>query len=214
MTLLPFRIGITGSIATGKSTAVKELRTLGCKIIDADEIARTLFHKYHVAYYLLWLFFGKQVFEKDQVDRKKLASIVFNNPSKRKTLNLITHPFVISKMFLQYLYHVVSRSKYVFFDIPLLYESNLDRYMNQVWVIYVDEETQKNRLLSRMRSESFAHSTSDLTFDEHEMLKRISSQMSIEDKKLKATVVVKNTGSLMELQERIRYLVSCLENDC
>ena len=215
MHLLPFRIGITGSIATGKSTAVKELRALNCSIIDADEIARTLFHKFHISYYLLWFFFGKQVFDKNAVDRKKLSTIIFEHPSKRKLLNFITHPFVVLKMMWYYFLFCLKREKYVFFDIPLLYESSLDKYMNQVWVIYVDLESQKLRLISRMRGNEPIESIDlhTLNQEEQEMLKRINTQLSIEEKQARANIVVKNTGSVVELNERIRYLVSSLDSD-
>eukprot|EP00834_Sanchytrium_tribonematis_P000938 NODE_19_length_47148_cov_1.447810.p29 type:complete len:215 gc:universal NODE_19_length_47148_cov_1.447810:35154-34510(-) len=209
---LPFRIAIAGGIATGKTTVTNYLKEQGCKIIDADEIARKLFHKYHLSYYLVWIFFGNQVFDGNQVSRGKLASLVFNNESKRKTLNRITHPFVIWTMFWQYIYLAILGHKYVFFDIPLLFESHLNTYANQIWVVYVDKETQKLRLLSRMRKAKVTE-ISNLTEDEEEMLKRVDVQMSIEKKKNLANIVIKNTGPLNECLERIRYLVCSLEDE-
>eukprot|EP00835_Amoeboradix_gromovi_P004136 NODE_305_length_11349_cov_0.358222.p7 type:complete len:215 gc:universal NODE_305_length_11349_cov_0.358222:8542-7898(-) len=210
MAFWPYRIGITGSIATGKSTAVNELKSLGCSVIDADEIAKSLYHKFHPSYYLVWFFFGSEVFDNKDVDRNKLGQLIFSNPDKRRILNLITHPFVLLSIALQYLSFLISGPKYVFFDIPLLYESNLEKYMNQVWVIYVPEDVQKIRLLSRVRGTA-VHDLNRLSISELDSLSRISSQVSIEVKKDKANVVIKNTGPVVELQQRIRYLVASLE---
>ena len=211
MRTFPYRIGITGGIATGKSTAISEIKRLGCPVIDADDIAKSIFHKWHVSYYLVWLVFGSTVFTNNQVDRQKLGSIVFNNAFKLKQLNLITHPFVILKMVLLYLGYVLVNKEYVFFDIPLLYESNLDKYMNQIWVIYVPLEIQKLRLVGRMRHMQL-DSLDDLTREEEDMLKRIDHQLSIEKKKEMANVIVKNVDTPNELKERIQYLVASLDD--
>ena len=179
-------IGLTGSISTGKTQVSNYLRDRGEKVIDADLIAREVVDLGPVKEKIKEAF-GDDIYKDDELDRKALGEIVFRDKEKRQVLNEIEHP-EIYRIILEKIKNSKGR---VFVDIPLLFESQHlnEKYgldFDEVWLVYVNRETQVKRLIKRDRiSKGYA-------------LEKINSQMSVEDKKIMADVIIDNSGSLEE----------------
>lgn len=177
-------IGLTGSISTGKTQVSNFLREKGEKVIDADLIAREVVDLENVKEKIKKAF-GENIYVDDKLDRSGLAEIVFRDEEKRQILNEIEHP-EIYRIILEKVKKTKGR---VFVDIPLLFESDHlnKKYglnFDEVWLVYVNRETQVKRLIKRDRiSKGYA-------------LEKINSQMSVEDKKIMADVIIDNSGSL------------------
>lgn len=184
-------IGLTGSISTGKTQVSNYLRDRGEKVIDADLIAREVVDLGPVKEKIKEAF-GNDIYKDDELDRKALGEIVFRDKEKRQVLNEIEHP-EIYRIILEEIKNSKGR---VFVDIPLLFESQHlnERYgldFDEVWLVYVNRETQVKRLIKRDRiSKGYA-------------LEKINSQMSVEDKKIMADVIIDNSGSLEETFKQV-----------
>ncbi len=184
-------IGLTGSISTGKTQVSNYLRDRGEKVIDADLIAREVVDLEPVKEKIKEAF-GNDIYKDDELDRKALGEIVFRDKEKRQVLNEIEHP-EIYRIILEEIKN--SKGK-VFVDIPLLFESQHlnEKYgldFDEVWLVYVSRETQVKRLIKRDRiSKGYA-------------LEKIDSQMSVEDKKIMADVIIDNSGSLEETFKQV-----------
>jgi len=189
-------IGITGGIATGKSTISKMVAELGFTVIDADVVAREVVEPGVNAYRSIVEHFGKDILlENGAIDRKKLGEIVFHNEDKRKLLNSIVHPEV-RKVMLEKRDQAFQRGeKAVFLDIPLLYESGLTWMVDVVLVVYTDEKTQLQRLMKRNH------------FSKDEALARIRSQMPIEDKRKRADAVIDNRGPVEQSKQQLHTIL-------
>lgn len=179
-------IGLTGSISSGKSQVSNYLREKGEKVIDADLIARDVVDLEGVKEKIKKAF-GENIYVDDKLDRKALAEIVFRDEEKRQVLNEIEHP-EIYRLILE----EIKKSKgRVFVDIPLLFESEeLNKKYNlnfdEIWLVYVDKKEQIKRLMKRDDiSEDFA-------------LEKINSQMSLEEKKELADLVIDNSRDLKD----------------
>ncbi len=180
-------IGLTGGIASGKSTVSSYLSELGAAIIDSDKIAHSVL-KDPFAYNRIVSKFGSNILDDNaMINRSYLGEIVFNNPGKRKELEKITHPLIISKIHKK-IEEFQKKNRIVILDAPLLFEVNLDKIVDQTWVVYVDKKTQIKRLMNR----------NDLSYEEAKT--RIESQLSLETKRLMADVVINNTGSIEALK--------------
>lgn len=184
-------IGLTGSISTGKTQVSNYLRDRGEKVIDADLIAREVVDLEPVKEKIKEAF-GNDIYKDDELDRKALGEIVFRDKEKRQVLNEIEHP-EIYRIILEEIKNFKGR---VFVDIPLLFESQHlnEKYgldFDEVWLVYVNRETQVKRLIKRDRiSRGYA-------------LEKINSQMSVEDKKIMADVIIDNSGSLEETFKQV-----------
>ncbi|WP_170007893.1 dephospho-CoA kinase [Bacillus fonticola] len=186
------RIGITGGIATGKSTVSRMLVEKGFPVIDADVVARQVVEKGEPAMQCVADTFGEGVLHPDgTLNREALGSIVFHDKEKRNQLNAIVHPAVRKRMAQLEETHRKAGEPVVFLDIPLLFESKLTHRVEEILVVYVDEATQRERLKTR----------NSLT--DKEAMARIRSQMSIEEKKEQADVVLDNCGTKAALQKAL-----------
>lgn len=186
-------IGLTGGIATGKSTAAQYLAAKGAAVIDADQISHQLTQKGKKAWQQIKAEFGAEVLRKDQeLDRKKLAEIVFSAPQKRKKLEAILHPLIISQM-KKKAQEYLAADKIVVFMAPLLYEANLDGFCDQVWLIASSREKQIERLKKRNNLERSA------------ALKRIEAQLPLAEKKERADLVIANNSTLAELKNKLDF---------
>lgn len=178
-------IGLTGGIATGKSTVSAILENAGALIIDADRIAREAVKKGQPAYREIVEHFGETVLLPDgEINRSVLGDIIFNAPGKKQLLNKIVHPYVRKETHRQL--QQIGRTEpnaIVILDIPLLIEAEMDKDLSEVIVVYVPEHIQIERLMQRDG------------ISEADALARVRSQMPIEEKKDKATIVVDNSGS-------------------
>lgn len=198
-------IGLTGSIGTGKSTVSQMLKEHNIPVIDADVIAREVVKPGEPAYNQIVDAFGEEILlPGGEIDRKKLGEIVFGEEKKRKQLNGIVHPAVRERMLADRDRLADQKENVIVLDIPLLYESGLTHFVEKVIVVYVTEETQLKRLRER-----------DGTSKE-EALRRINSQLSIEEKSRMADKIIDNNGTLQETKQQVEQLLSCWdtpEND-
>ena len=178
-------IGLTGGIATGKSTVSAILENAGALIIDADRIAREAVKKGQPAYREIVEHFGETVLLPDgEINRSVLGDIIFNAPGKKQLLNKIVHPYVRKETHRQL--QQIGRTEpnaIVILDIPLLIEAEMDKDLSEVIVVFVPEHIQIERLMQRDG------------ISEADALARVRSQMPIEEKKDKATIIVDNSGS-------------------
>lgn len=186
-------MGLTGGIATGKSSVSAFLASKGALIIDADVIAREVMLPGHPVLAATVQRFGQAILHEDgTLDRKKLGSIVFGNPEERKALEAITHPAIRQEMRERAAaYRMEYPDKLVVSDIPLLYESGLENGFDEVMVIYVPRSVQKERLMIR----------DGLTSEQADA--RLGAQMDIELKKQRADIVIDNSGSWPETEKQL-----------
>ncbi|MCM3122680.1 dephospho-CoA kinase [Mesobacillus sp. AQ2] len=190
-------IGLTGSIASGKSTVSAMFTELGITVIDADIEARLAVEPGEKAYNDIVSHFGTEVLEEDgTINRPALGSIIFNNEEKRLLLNSIVHPAVRERMAMKRQQAEAANEKAVVLDIPLLFESKLTGLVEKIIVVYVDEKTQLERLMSRNG------------FSEDEALSRIKSQMPLKDKVDLADEVIDNTGTIEQSRQQLKKILN------
>jgi dephospho-CoA kinase len=186
-------LGLTGGIATGKSTVVQMLLDKGAPVIDFDLIARQVVEPEKQAWKDIVAYFGEQVLQEDRaLDRKKLSDIVFHDLEKRKKLESFTHPR-INETFVRQLNEIVAEdpSAIVQVDIPLLIELNLQYLFHKVLVVYAPRDQQINRLMHRDG------------ISEEEAVARLKAQLPIDEKVGFADYVIRNDGSLEETQRQV-----------
>lgn len=190
-------IGLTGGIASGKSTVSAKLRELGAAVIDADIVAREVVSKGEIAYNKIVQSFGEDILlSSGQVNRKKLGSIVFADKEKLELLNSITHPKIISRIMDRVSELKAAGEKVIVVDAAILIEMGLYKYVDSVWVVVVDRETQIKRLIERDR------------FDYMEAENRINSQFTNEVRKKYADVIIDNSRSEEEVGKKLEELWS------
>jgi dephospho-CoA kinase len=191
-------IGLTGGIASGKSTVSAMFADMGITVIDADIEARLAVEPGEKAYNDIVSQFGAEILEEEgAINRQKLGSIIFNNEDKRLLLNSIVHPAVRERMAQKRELAEKAKEKAIVLDIPLLFESKLTGLVEKIILVYVDEETQLERLMKRNG------------FSEAEALSRIKSQMPLKDKVKLADAVIDNGGSIEETRQ---HLIDILNN--
>jgi dephospho-CoA kinase len=190
-------IGLTGGIGTGKSIVASFLREFGYPVVDADQIAHKSFEKNSEVYSEIIKVFGDKILKPDQsIDRKLLGQIVFSNKKDLQKLENIVHPFV-QKIANQERRSLESTGhKLAFYDVPLLFEKELQSKFDKTLLVYAPIQTQKARVLKRDRLPGT------------EVDKRIASQISIEIKKDLADIVIENTGSLADLKVQVKEVVN------
>ncbi|HEX6759943.1 MAG TPA: dephospho-CoA kinase [Propionibacteriaceae bacterium] len=186
------RVGLTGGIASGKSMVADELAARGAIIIDADVLAREVVEPGTPALAAIIDRFGAQVLKDGQLDRARLAQIVFADPLARRDLERIVHPAVRARA--AELERAAGDAAVVVHVIPLLVETGQDEDFDLVVTVDADHETQIQRLIVR----------NGLTRLEAES--RIAAQASREDRTRAADVVLDNTGSVTQLREQIDAL--------
>jgi dephospho-CoA kinase len=185
-------VGLTGGIASGKSTAAKQLETLGAVVIDADQIAREVVMPRSPAIGQIMETFGDAVVDgKEELKRDELARVIFSDPQARERLNAILHPLIHEVMMERFEQARQRSVPVVVMMVPLLYEGGMESMMDEVWVVSADEETQYRRLMAR------DHITREEAGD------RISSQMPLSEKVRKADVVIDNSKDVNELYASI-----------
>lgn len=185
-------VGLTGSIASGKSTVSRILRELGAPVIDADAIVHQLQQPGTPVTAAIAQAFGPGVIRPDgSLDRAALGAIVFGDPARRKELEGIVHPAVRAEIWQQVERCRAEGQPAVVLDIPLLYESGWDQLVDEVWVVYVDRPTQEARLAAR---DQMAPA---------EVARRIAAQMDLEAKRAKAHRVIDNRGTEAETRAQV-----------
>ena len=192
-------LGLTGGIGSGKSTVSKIFLSMGIKVFDADLIAKDILETEEVKEEIKEKF-GKEFInlKNNSVDKELLKKEVFNNSKKLKILNEIVHPKVVDiykKKYLEY----KDRKEIVIFDIPLLFEVNLQRYCDKVMVVDIDLNVQIERIKNRDN------------IDIPLIKKIISAQMSREERNMKADILIGNNGSLEELKQKIEKIIKDIQ---
>ncbi len=196
-------VGLTGGIATGKSTVSALLRQLGCEIIDADLLAREVVEPGQPAWTTIVAEFGQDVLTGDgTLDRKKLGAIVFADPERRRRLEAITHP-AIRERFQARLDELAEKgfTGIVIFDAAVMIESGNYKNMDRLVVVVTDEPTQMSRLRGR-----------DGT-DDAEGRRKIASQMPLSEKAKLADYVIDNSGDRHATAEQVRRVFAALMSE-
>ena len=177
--------GLTGGIASGKSTVARILGEAGAHIIDADQIARDVVERGNPAYDDIVARFGRRILRPDgTIDRQRLGDIIFNDPAQKAHLNAIVHPRVYQRIHRQLnTIAAATPDAVVVLDIPLLLETGIDLDLDELIVVYVPESVQLQRLIQRDG------------LDAHAAMTRIRAQLSIETKRRQASIVIDNSGS-------------------
>ncbi|KAF9462708.1 dephospho-CoA kinase, partial [Collybia nuda] len=195
-------IGLTGGIATGKSSASALFKAHQIPIVDADVLARHVVLPGTPGLKKIVEYFGDEVLlPNGTLDRKKLGSIIFNDEVKRKKLNSIVHPAVRKAMVWKMMDAWISGEKYCIMDVPLLIEGGLWKWMGKVIVVHCPPEIQLKRLMSRDKS------------TQEEATSRLNSQMPIDEKLIYADIVLDNSGSPEALKAQVDALVKRLDDE-
>lgn len=191
-----YRIGLTGSIATGKSTVTNMLKELGALVIDCDKTARDVVAPGTRGLAKIEAAFGKDAVAADgSMDRVYIGDLVFRNPEMKKRLENILFPLIFEALDEELLrLERAGATPVVFLDMPLLYEVKYDSYVDEVWLVYVPFEVQLSRLMKRNG------------YTKEEALLRIHSQISVDKKKSLAQQVIDNSGTLEDTKEQVRSL--------
>lgn len=174
-------VGLTGGIASGKSTVSTMLAELGAYIIDTDKIAHAVVMPKQPALLAIIDHFGSRVMLPDgSLNRELLGDIIFKNPEERSCLEKIIHPYIEKQVNesirqAEKLGHTV-----VVIDVPLLFEAGWQHRVDEIWVVYVDLKIQVSRLIAR----------NQLTYEQ--AMERINSQLNIEEKAKRSHVVIDN----------------------
>lgn len=195
-------VGLTGGIATGKTTVTGMLRALGAYVVDADEWARKVVEPGSDGLKEIIRAFGDTILETDgSLSRVKLGQKIFHDDEAREILNAITHPRVRSGMKSETeAYLRANPGSPVIWDVPLLFEGETRKMVDKTILVYVDEPLQLVRLMARNG------------YAEEEAKARIRSQMSIEEKRRLADFLIDNRGTLDETREQVHKVWETLRS--
>lgn len=193
-------IGITGSIATGKTLVTNYLREKGYKVIDADEISRAVLNKGEKGYDEVLKYFSENILDQEKnIDRKKLAQIIFTDEKKRRVLEKIIHPLVIKEI-LNFIDNS-DKKEDVFVSMPLLYEINFQNHLDKVIAVYSNRDKQIERLTKR----------DNISYEY--AIKKIESQYPQEKKVELADYVIDNSLSKEETIKNIEKIIERMRKD-
>lgn len=186
-----FIAGLTGGIATGKSTVAGFLAQAGARIVDADKIAHDVVRKGQSAWEKIVAHFGEAVLLPDgEINRARLGDIIFKNREQKDVLNAIVHPEVFREMARQIDEAAARPGEVIILDVPLLIESGMHTSMAEVILVYTPPAVQLRRLMARDG------------INEADARARIDSQMPIEDKRAMATIIIDNSADLEAARAR------------
>lgn len=186
-------VGLTGGIASGKSTVAAMLRERGATIINADTLGHRVLERGSDGWATVVATFGEGILtESGEIDRTRLGALVFADPEQLKRLNAISHPR-IRTMALEELAALRARGDVdvAVIEAALLFEGHWDDFCDEVWVVYVPEEVALARLVARNG------------LSEAQARERIRAQMPVDEKRARADVLLLNTGSLAELEAKV-----------
>ena len=185
-------IGITGGIASGKSTVTNCLRQKGYQVIDADQVVHELQKPGGRLYQVLLSEFGTEILLADgQLDRKKLGVLLFSRPnllekSSRLQNNIIREELALKRE------QLAATEELFFMDIPLLFEQEYEDWFDQVWLVDVSKDTQLERLMTRNN------------LSQEEAQRRIAAQLSLAEKRQRAEIVIDNNGALSATLKQVQ----------
>ena len=188
-------IGITGGIASGKSTVTNFLRQKGFQVVDADAVVHQLQKPGGRLYQLLVQHFGQEIIlENGELDRPLLASFIFSNPEEREWSKQTQGEIIREE--LAVLREQLTQTEAIFFmDIPLLFEQDYSAWFDETWLVYVDRDIQLERFMKR------DHLSKEVTES------RLSAQWSLEEKTKLASHILDNNGSRDQLVSQVVKLL-------
>ena len=192
-------IGITGGIASGKSTVTEFLRQQGYQVIDADQVVHELQEPEERLYQALLSTFGSAILQEDgRLDRPKLGTMIFGNPELLEQSSQLQNEIIREELARRR--DLLAETEDIFFmDLPLLFELGYESWFDQVWLVDVTEGTQLSRLMTRN------------ALSQEEAEKRIAAQLSFQEKRNRADVLIDNNGSIEETRQQIRDALQKLE---
>lgn len=192
-------IGITGGIASGKSTVTEFLRQQGYQVVDADQVVHELQEPGGRLYQALLSTFGTAILQEDgRLDRPKLGAMIFGNSEVLARSSQLQNEIIREE--LAHRHDLLAETEDIFFmDLPLLFELGYDNWFDQIWLMDVTEEIQLSRLMAR----------NALSREEAE--KRIAAQLSLQEKRKRSDVLIDNNASLEETRQQIRDALQKLE---
>ena len=191
-------IGITGGIASGKSTVVEEIRQAGYQVIDADAVVHDLQAKRGQLYQALLDWLGPEILTADgQLDRPKLSQLIFSSPEHQVKSAQLQND-IIRQVLAKERDRLAQSEDIFFMDIPLLVELDYLDWFDAIWLVYVDEDKQVQRLMERNG------------YNQTQAQQRIATQMPLLEKKKYATLILDNNGSLEDLQQQVRQALKNL----
>lgn len=181
-------IALTGTIGSGKSACSAYLNQIGYAVFDCDKECHQFLEIDGVLYQKVIDLLGTEIIGHDgQIDRKKVASIIFGNPSLKKEYEQMFH--IELKHLLE---QQIKENKSLYFaEVPLLYETGFEKLFDEVWLIWCDEETAIERCMKNRG------------MSEAQVIERIRTQMSTEEKKKRADVLLENNGAVEQLYHQI-----------
>ena len=192
-------IGLTGGIASGKSTVTAYLRQKGYQVVDADQLVHTLQAKGGLLYQALILAFGTGILGPDQeLDRPKFAQLIFNDPAARKK-SADLQDRIIRQELIKERDRLAQQEDLFFMDLPLLFELDYGDWFNEVWLVVLDEDQQIGRLMAR----------NSYSFDQAQ--KRIAAQLPLAKKIRLADQLIDNNGSLEETYAQLDHQLERLK---
>lgn len=189
------KIGLTGGIASGKTTVTNHLKALGFKVIEADEIAREVLEIYPEILAYLRLTYGEKIFNEGKLNRRLLGKIIFQNEIKREEYGKVIMPRIIEEIKKRL---EASENDIVFVDAPLLFEEGLDEQVDYTITVYVRRSIQLKRLMDRDG------------YSKDEANKRIDAQMSLDEKASRSNYVLYNEGEREEIFKAIDEILRLL----
>lgn len=187
-------VGLTGGIASGKSTISNFFKEQGIPVIDADRIAHEVMRAGEPAVEEIRQAFGNEVIQKNgEIDRDKLGVIIFESDEKRDKLNRIVHGEIRKRIKEKRNQLIEEKHPLIILDIPLLFEAGYDNEVDEVLLVYVDRETQIERLLAR-----------DSHLTRKDAINRIQSQMPLEEKVKRADIKINNERTIEETIQQVK----------
>ncbi len=194
------KIGITGTIASGKTSVSILFRRMGFPVFNADNYAKMATHSSNPCFSSLVSVLSEDVLdESGDIDRKKMASMIFQDEEKRKVVNSIVHPYVIEGM--KNFFENHKDQKIIFAEVPLLFEANMKEYFDRILVVTCSKET----AIKRMKD--------DRDYSEEEAIARYESQLDPEYQKQQADTVIENDGDLKELGSKVNKYIASIRKE-
>ena len=186
-------LGLTGGIASGKTTVSNYFKSFGIDVIDADKVAHEIMRAGQPVVKEIAAIFGEDIIlENGEIDRKRLGKIVFESDAEREKLDMLVQSRIRQKIEEKRNDLLAKNKELIVLDIPLLYERNYNDFVDEVMVVYVDESVQKERLMNR-----------DMELSEKDALNRIASQMPLVEKAKKADTVINNNETIEKTRHQI-----------
>ena len=195
-------VGLTGGISSGKSTVSSYLKQLKIPVIDADEVARKVVEPNSQGARKIRKTFSSDVFEEDgSLNRQRLGALIFSNAENRQKLDDLLQPLIKIMILDEIEEHRQKGENMIVLDLPLLFEKQYEELCEEIIVVYIPKELQLERLMKRNQ------------YTKQEALSRIDSQLSIEEKRKRATVLLDNQGTIQQLYQQVEQWLVETKND-